>query len=128
MSVSQITLLILGSYLLIMIVRKFMIIKSLTHYSAPEVRDKLKGGNILLLDVRTDMERRSQSIKGSLHIPSGQLRSRISELEKYKNKEIVCYCRSGNRSVNSASLLKKHGFNSANMKGGIVTWNFSNKK
>ena len=50
------------------------------------------------------------------------------ELEKYKNKEIICYCRSGNRSLNSASLLKKHGFNSANMKGGIVTWNFSNKK
>ena len=128
MSVSQITLLILGSYLLIMLVRKFMIIKSMTHYSAVEVRDKLKGGNILLLDVRTEMERRSRSIKGSLHIPSGQLRSRINELEKYKNKEIVCYCRSGNRSLNSASLLKKHGFNSANMKGGIVTWNFSNKK
>ena len=128
MSVSQITLLILGSYLLIMLVRKFMIIKSMTHYSAVEVRDKLKGGNILLLDVRTEMERRSRSIKGSLHIPSGQLRSRINELEKYKNKEIVCYCRSGNRSLNSASLLKKHGFNSANMKGGIVTWNFSSKK
>ena len=128
MSVSQIVLLILGSYLLIMLVRKFMLIKSMTHYSAGEVRDKLKGGSILLLDVRTDMERRSQSIKGSLHIPSGQLRSRINELEKYKNKEIVCYCRSGNRSLNSASLLKKHGFNSANMKGGIVTWNFSNKK
>ena len=128
MPVSQIVLLILGSFLLINWVRKFRISKSLTHYSATEVRNKLKKENILLLDVRTDMERRSQSIKGSLHIPSGQLRSRIGELEKYKNKEIVCYCRSGNRSLNSASLLKKHGFNSANMKGGIVTWNFSNKK
>jgi rhodanese-related sulfurtransferase len=128
MSVLQIVLLILGSFLLINWVRKFRISKSLTHYSATEVRNKLKKENILLLDVRTDMERRSQSIKGSLHIPSGQLRSRIGELEKYKNKEIVCYCRSGNRSLNSASLLKKHGFNSANMKGGIVTWNFSNKK
>ena len=128
MPVSQIVLLILGSFLLVNWVRKFRISKSLTHYSATEVRNKLKKENILLLDVRTDMERRSQSIKGSLHIPSGQLRSRIGELEKYKNKEIVCYCRSGNRSLNSASLLKKHGFNSANMKGGIVTWNFSNKK
>ena len=128
MSVSQIVLLILGGLLLINWARKFWLLKSLTHYSAAEVKDKLKRENVLLLDVRTDMERRSQSIKGSLHIPSRQLNSRISELEKYKNKEIICYCRSGNRSLNSASLLKKHGFKSANMKGGIVTWNFSNKK
>ncbi len=128
MSASQIVLLILGSLLLINWARKFWLLKSLTHYSAAEVKDKLKRENILLLDVRTDMERRSQAIKGSLHIPSGQLRSRISELEKYKNKEIICYCRSGNRSLKSASLLKTHGFRSANMKGGIVKWNFSNKK
>ena len=128
MPVSQIIFLILGIYLLFLWARKFLLLKSLTHYSAVEVRNKLKQENILLLDVRTDTERRAQSIKGSLHIPSGQLRSRISELEKYKNKEIICYCRSGNRSLNSASLLKKRGFNSANMKGGIVTWNFSNKK
>lgn len=128
MSVSQIVLLILGSFLLINWGRKFWLLKSLTHYSASEVRDRLKRENVLLLDVRTDMERKSQSIKGSIHIPSGQLKSRVGELEKYKNKEIICYCRSGNRSLNSASLLKKHGFNSANMKGGIVTWNFSNKK
>ena len=128
MSVSQIILVVLGSYLLIHIVRKFLLMKSLTNYSAVEVKDKLKGGNILLLDVRTHMERKSQSIKSSLHIPAGQLKSRIGELEKYKNKEIICHCHSGSRSLNSASLLKKRGFKSANLKGGIVAWNMSNKK
>lgn len=92
------------------------------------MREKLKNSNVLILDVRTEMERRSQSIKGSLHIPSGQLKGRLKELEKYRNKEIICHCHSGLRSINAASLLQKHGFKSANMRGGIAAWNFANRK
>jgi hydroxyacylglutathione hydrolase len=128
MSISQVVLLAVGIYLVYYWVRKYTISQSLTHYSASEVKDKLKSNNVLILDVRTDMERRSQFIKGSLHIPSGKLKGRLKELESYRNKEIICHCHSGVRSINAASLLHKHGFNSANLKGGITAWNFSNRK
>ena len=43
-------------------------------------------------------------------------------LEKYKNKKIVCYCRSGNRSIYAALLLQNQGFNVVNLKGGLNAW------
>ena len=128
MSLSQIILLVLTIYLVYYWVKKYTVSRSLTHYSAGEVKEKLRNKNVLMLDVRTDMERKSQFIKGSLHIPVRQLKGRLKELEKYKNKEIICHCHSGARSLNAASLLQKHGFKSANMRGGIAAWNYSNKK
>ena len=128
MSPSQIVLLALTIYLVYYWARKYAVSRSLTHYSAGEVKEKLRNKNVLMLDVRTDMERKSQFIKGSLHIPVQQLKGRLKELEKYKNKEIVCHCHSGVRSINAASLLQKHGFKSANMRGGIAAWDYDNKK
>jgi rhodanese-related sulfurtransferase len=83
----------------------------------------LNDRSIVLLDVRTDAERRAQAIRGSLHIPLQQLASRLSELEGYRSKEIVCYCRSGNRSLSASLLLRKRGFKAANLKGGLTDWN-----
>jgi rhodanese-related sulfurtransferase len=83
--------------------------------------------NLLLLDVRSNGERQHSHIKGSLHIPLNQLVSRSDELSKHKEKEIVCYCQTGNRSVTAASRLNKLGFKAANLKGGIAEWNFQNR-
>ena len=95
-------------------------------YLPYEIKDKLKTTNdLILLDVRTIPEHKSQSIKGSLHIPLQELDRRKSELNKYKNKVIICYCQSGNRSRIAAVKLKKFGFNSANLGGGIKNWNFN---
>lgn len=109
---------------IILIGRKFYLTKSITQYSPEETSNKIKGSvNVLLLDVRTSAERKSLSIKGSIHIPLHELASRSEDLNKHKNKEIICYCRSGNRSLSAAAKLKKLGFNVANMKGGITSWN-----
>lgn len=106
--------------------RKSLLARELQHYSASEITNRLKTGSILL-DVRTAGERSSQSISGSLHIPLHELGSRMNDLEKYRSKEIICYCASGNRSVNAAIKLKKAGFQAANLKGGIASWNFSRR-
>ncbi len=128
MSFSQILLIAIAVYLVYHWTRKYILSRSITQYSAGDVKNKIKNSNVLVLDVRTNMERKSQFIKGSLHIPSTQLKRRLSELEKHKSKEIICHCQSGHRSLNAASVLQKHGFNSANMKGGIIAWNFLNRK
>ena len=75
-----------------------------------------------MLDVRTLKERKAQSIKKSIHIPLAEINSRVDELNKFRNHEIICYCKAGIRSLSAASKLKKNGFNTANLKGGIVQW------
>ena len=125
---SQIILYGVLALLIVLYVRRMMLLRSFKNYSPAEVAEKLKSNNIVLLDVRTASERQSRSIKGSMHIPLHEVRRRSTELEKYKNREIVCYCATGNRSLSAAATLKKLGFTVANMKGGMADWNFSGLK
>jgi rhodanese-related sulfurtransferase len=124
MSATQILIYVLIALIVLSTVRKAINKRKVKHYNAEETNAKLKTRSILLLDVRTDAERKARNIKGSIHIPLNQLNRRAEELKKYKDKEIVCYCRSGNRSLNAALILQKQGFNVANLSGGISHWNY----
>lgn len=104
-------------------IRKQLLARSLNNYSGSEAKQKVKAGSILL-DVRTAGERSSLSIPSSIHIPLHELSSRMKELEKFKGKEIICYCASGSRSVSAGIKLKKAGFTAGNLRGGIASWNF----
>lgn len=105
--------------------RKMWMARSIPTYSPTEVRDKLKNSHdAILLDVRSNGERKHGHIQGSLHIPLHNIVRQSDTLNKYRNKEIICYCQSGNRSVSAALRLKKLGFTVANMRGGIGEWNF----
>ncbi|MHB1686990.1 MAG: rhodanese-like domain-containing protein [Ignavibacteriaceae bacterium] len=129
MSAIQVLLLALFALIVFVQIKKYFVKRSLEHYSAAEAAEKIKRSrNILLLDVRTSQERKVTMIKGSFHIPVHEIASRMDELNKFKDKEIICYCRTGNRSVTAASKLKKHGFNSANLLGGINAWNAKGSK
>ena len=98
--------------------------RAIPRRSVADVQNLLSQRNgTLLLDVRTDGERRSSSIKGSQHIPLHRLRSRSGELDKYRNREIICYCQTGNRSLTAAAALRRLGFTASSMEGGIVEWN-----
>lgn len=113
-------LLALGGLLL---VRRFLLIRSLTHYSSGEVAKKIRDHDqIVLLDVRTAAERQRGTIQGSVHLPAHELRLRTGELEKYRDREVICFCATGSRSLSAAALLRKAGFNAANMKDGIAGW------
>ena len=108
MTTGQIFLYALIALVAIYIIRKFFLIRSITHYSAQEASAKIKKErNVVLLDVRTQTERKKDSIKGSFHIPLPSIASSQNELKKFKNAEIICYCRTGNRSLNAAAKLKK---------------------
>jgi len=66
------------------------------------------GEHTVLLDVREDAERMAYTLPGAVHIPLGQLRSRLPELDK--TKEIITFCTIGVRSYNAARILMEHGF------------------
>ncbi len=62
----------------------------------------------IILDVTEEMERVAFHIPNSYHIPLGQLRNRIDELDK--SKLIIPYCAIGVRSYNAARILANNGF------------------
>ena len=128
MTASSIILYVIVALLILYYAKRYMQRISMNEYSASEVAEKLRDTSIILLDVRTSKERNQSAIPGSLHIPLGNIPEKMKSLEKHKQKEIICYCRSGNRSMNAALILQKNGFQAANMKGGMIEWNSQNVK
>jgi phage shock protein E len=60
-----------------------------------------------LIDVRTPAEFNSGSVDGAINIPLDTIPSRLNELKSMKN--IVVFCRSGNRSGMAKDALYKAG-------------------
>ena len=83
--------------------------------------------DVLVLDVREDREVAQGKIEGAKHIPLGHLAKRIDEIVGAKDKPVIAYCRSGNRSGAACSILKRSGFeNVYNLKGGVMAWSQAN--
>jgi rhodanese-related sulfurtransferase len=77
----------------------------------------------LVLDVREKSEWADGHISRAKHIPLGELKNKLADLERYKGKPIVAVCRSGNRSGSACGMLKKAGFeNLHNLAGGMIAW------
>lgn len=67
-----------------------------------------KNPQIQVLDVREDGELMAFALPHATHIPLGQLRKRLKELDP--SKEIVTFCAIGVRAYNAARILMQHGF------------------
>jgi NADPH-dependent 2,4-dienoyl-CoA reductase/sulfur reductase-like enzyme/rhodanese-related sulfurtransferase len=80
----------------------------------------LNPSTTMLLDVRRPDEYACGSIPGSTHIPLDELRQRLSELPR--DREIITYCQSGQRSYIAARLLIQHGLRVRNLTGSYRTW------
>jgi len=76
--------------------------------------------NVSLLDVRTIPEYKEGHLRDATLIPLDALAKNLGMLKKVKNKKIIVYCRSGNRSVAASRILEKNGFTPLNVKGGII--------
>jgi rhodanese-related sulfurtransferase len=75
----------------------------------------------LLLDVRENWEFATCQIPGSVQIPMALVPIRISELDD--DREIVCICHHGARSMQVAAFLERNGFTDVtNLTGGIHAW------
>lgn len=89
-----------------------------------ELKARLDAGEKLhLVDVREPSENEAFNIGGKL-LPLGQIRNmQIEEIESLKDKEVICYCRSGNRSGQACQFLDSIGFtNTWNLTGGMLEW------
>ncbi len=73
-----------------------------------------------LLDVRQPEEYREGHIAGATLIPLGNLPGKLDQLPR--DREIICVCRSGNRSHSATRQLKAAGLNAVNLQGGMLAW------
>jgi len=96
----------------------------MNNITAEEVKRRLDAGEKLnIVDVREPYENAEFNIGGVL-IPLGKIQSmQIDEIEDLKEKEVILYCRSGNRSGQACMFLDAMGFkNTKNLVGGMLAW------
>lgn len=77
----------------------------------------------VVLDIRSKKEWETGSITDAKHIPLADLDKRMTELEKYKSKDIVVVCNMGQTSGTACKKLMALGFEKVvRLKGGITEW------
>ncbi|MHA4810517.1 rhodanese-like domain-containing protein [Flavitalea flava] len=92
--------------------------------SVEELKSRIDAGEPLnLLDVREPGEHAEFNIGGIL-LPLGKVQTmQTDDIEDWKDKEVICYCRSGNRSGQACLILETAGFtNVTNVSGGMLAW------
>ena len=97
----------------------------------PVSRDALLGrvkkGEVLLLDVRPEVEFAAAHIQGAISIPLPELEARLSELPA--DLEVVAYCR-GEYCVlayDAVRLLRKAGHRARRLSGGMLEWQLEDR-
>ncbi len=85
------------------------------------LKEIMKKGNAIILDVRSPQEYKEKHIRSAILIPSYEINKNIvEETLKDKNQTIIVYCFSGSRSKRVIELLKKIGYtNLYHLKDGI---------
>ncbi|MDQ3161548.1 MAG: ThiF family adenylyltransferase, partial [Actinomycetota bacterium] len=90
---------------------------------APDARARHAADVTLFLDIREQDEWDEGAIPGAVHVPRGQLESRIEGLVPDRSREIVVLCAGGSRSAFAARSLADLGYeNVSSLAGGFTDW------
>jgi rhodanese-related sulfurtransferase len=88
--------------------------------------------NLIILDIREPYEYRNMWINNAINVPRGVLETAcewgfdetIPNLVRSRDKKIIVVCRSGNRSLLAAQIMKQMGFQHIfSLKTGLKGWN-----
>lgn len=115
--------------LFVVVVLIFLIVPRLIAGETIEPKDaaaRLASGQAVLIDVREPAEWSNSGVaEPAVLLPLSDLRGDRAQwksfLEKNRDKELILYCRSGNRSGMAARILNGEGFHATNV-GGFRQW------
>ncbi|MGH3863804.1 metalloregulator ArsR/SmtB family transcription factor [Actinokineospora sp.] len=95
---------------------------SLRTVSRDELADRLRRGDVVVLDVRPAAEFRSGHIDGAVSLPIDELQRRVRGVPK--DREVVAYCR-GPYCVyadDAVRTLRRRGYQAARLEDGYPEW------
>jgi len=91
--------------------------------TAKQAKARMDSGDaIVILDVRTQDEFNAGHIAGAILVPNETILDEQPDLLPDLDAEILVYCRSGNRSAQSANKLLAIGYTNVYDFGGIIDW------
>jgi rhodanese-related sulfurtransferase len=91
--------------------------------TAAQAADVIARQQPLILDVRTPREFESGHLQNAILIPVQVLRQHLDRLTSHRDREILVYCATGNRSTVASKILLDSGFRQiANLRHGIADW------
>ncbi|MBD0290907.1 MAG: molybdopterin-synthase adenylyltransferase MoeB [Thermoleophilia bacterium] len=98
--------------------------REIDEVDAQGARERLeRDGDVALVDVRERPEWDEGHVPGALHIPRGNLESRVEGFLPDRSQAIILYCATGNRSALAARTLEELGYeNVASLAGGFTEW------
>jgi rhodanese-related sulfurtransferase len=86
-----------------------------------QLAERMRAGNVRVIDVRTDAEVADGIIPGAQHIPLDRFDPAALDLSD--GREVVFYCRSGRRSAIAARMLAEiTGGPVEHLAGGMIAW------
>ena len=88
--------------------------------SPARAAELMRDGDAQLVDVRTPEEVEAGRIAGSKHIELDELPAQASEIDR--ERPIVFYCRSGQRSAMATGAFRAAGYEAYNLDGGLLAW------
>ena len=94
--------------------------------SSRELTSMVNTDQAVVLDIRPAKDFSAGHIVDSINIPRDKIASRISELDKHKDKTLIVVCDSGMTAGSVCIELQKAGFTTARLSGGINGWRGDN--
>jgi rhodanese-related sulfurtransferase len=87
-----------------------------------EATRMLNHDDAIIVDMREDKDYREGHIVNAVHTPASNSDA-VQKLEKFRERPVIVYCRSGHTSAGFCGKLRKQGFSSVyNLAGGVLAW------
>lgn len=81
----------------------------------------------IIIDVSDAADFESGHITNAINVPLAELSNKLPDLQQYKDKAVLAYCKSGKQSNRACGVLKKSDFKKVhNISGGLHNWLESN--
>ncbi|MFL5944182.1 MAG: molybdopterin-synthase adenylyltransferase MoeB [Gaiellaceae bacterium] len=95
----------------------------ISEVDAARARELIDSGEQVVVDVREQHEWDEGHIPGAIHVPRGNLESRIERAVPEHDRQVLLYCSQGNRSVFAAKTLEELGYEDVtSLAGGFTDW------
>jgi len=96
---------------------------SVNKITAAEAKAMIEGGgDLVVLDVRTQEEYDEGHLENAVLIPDTEISAKAPTVLADQNQTILVYCRTGRRSAEAAKKLVDIGYTNIYDFGGIVDW------